>query len=202
MDEHLAEDAPEQGQVIAVPKNIFIFGEINQSTVGNFLVAFRQADSKPGPITIHICSMGGWVEGGFAILDVIKSSKNLVTTVASGAIYSIAALIFSAGDSRIIYPSARMFFHPISFNSGHVNLNQVKVIAAETQRLSDLYCEFIANRSGLPLNMVQEMCNNETYLSAEECLANNLADGIIRYNKNKFDGQVKEKKAAKKKAKK
>lgn len=56
-DDHDHEE-DEFGRVVAVRKNLFLFGEINVDSTGQFLAAFDEADSKPGMTKINICSMG------------------------------------------------------------------------------------------------------------------------------------------------
>ena len=82
----------EFAKVLQMNKSIFIFGEINVDSTGNFMAAFAEADSTPGPITVHICSPGGWVEGGMAMYDTIRSSNNKVVTIARGTVCSSAVL--------------------------------------------------------------------------------------------------------------
>lgn len=177
-------DDNEVNHVATIRKNIFLFGEINVESTGNLLVAFQEADAKPGNIKLNICSAGGWVEGGLCMYDLIRSTNNKVITIACGAVYSSALLPFQAGDLRVMQKSARLFLHDMSLSIGQASLNTVKSVSNETSRLYKLYCENIAERSGLSFNVVDKMCKGETYLSSEECLKMGLCDLIISY-KNK-----------------
>jgi ATP-dependent protease ClpP protease subunit len=176
-------DHEHEGDVLSINKAIYVIGEINPSTVGNFLVGLEQADALPGLITVNICSMGGWVEGGFAMYDAIKATQNPVLTVGHGAVYSCAILPFQAGDYREMQRNSRMFFHPMSLSLGQSNLKSMNIVANETKKLYDLYCEVVSKSSGMKPAKVAGLCESETYLSSNECLKMGLCDHVQKNNK-------------------
>lgn len=185
--EHEETDESQFAKVIKLDKNIYIFGEINPATTGFFLNAFTEADSTPGVITIHICSMGGWVEGGMSMYDTIKASKNVVKTVACGAVYSSAVLPFVAGDIRVAQRSSRFLLHQMSLGGvNEINLTTVKTIATETTRLHKLYCEYVSNASLVSTESVATWCESETYLSAEEANKYGIVQKVIEFNPKKY----------------
>lgn len=184
--DHEDHDHDDFSKVLTVRKNIYLFGEINVNSTGNFLAALQEADSKPGLISVSICSGGGWVEGGLAMFDAIRSSKNEILTVACGAVYSAAVLPFQAGDIRGMHRSARLFFHPISLGIGEASLNALNAVTKETERLYQLYCDHVAERSGLPSRKVGHLCEVESYLDINDCAALGLTDIIYEYNDNKY----------------
>lgn len=174
------------GKVIRVNKQLFIFGEINANSVGHFMAMFKEADSTPGYITVNVCSMGGWVEGGLTMWDVIKSSQNEVYTVACGAVYSSAILPFEAGDVRLIYNSSRLFFHDMSVSIPEGTRKTIESITYETNRLYDMYCGYVAERSKLQPKNINQLCVEEKYLDAKECKELGLADIVIPYTEKKY----------------
>ncbi len=181
-DEH---DDSEAGRVLLNNKTIWFFGEISVQSTGNFIAALEEADQKKGDIVINICSGGGWVEGGFAMYDAISCAKNRTVTVGTGAIYSSAILPFQAGDTRVLYPNARLFFHDISITMGSVTAKSAAAALKETEVLYDLYCRTVADRSGLSKEKISKFCQEESYLTAGNCEAFNLVDTILMPNKHK-----------------
>lgn len=195
-DESFTESGDEQSQVFAAHKNIYLFGEINAMSAGGFLHALHEADSRPGPITVYICSMGGWVEGGVAMYDAIRSSKNQIVTVGTGAVFSAAVLPFLAGDIRVLQPSARLMLHDMSVGMGEASLKQVRSVVSATNKMYDLYCHYVSSRSKLTAKQVNEFCQAETYVNAKECLKYGLTDVVEKENNKKLVppyGKVKKK---------
>lgn len=187
-DEDCGESQEEEGKVLADNKDILFFGEISPQAVGGFSQALEIADRTPGFIRITICSMGGWVEGGFHMYDLIQNTKNPVVTIAGGAVYSAAIMPFEAGDYRFMYQNARMFFHPMFINAGSDRVSTLHSAVLETNKMAGIYCRCAAGRSGkiLTPDDVQKLCERETYLSSNECLKLKLCDGIITANRNKI----------------
>jgi ATP-dependent Clp protease, protease subunit len=182
------EPEEEKGKTILDDKTLFLFGEITPDSTGSFIANFKQADSKPGIIFLNISCSGGWVEGGMCMYDLIKASKNQVITIGCGAIYSAAVLPFSAGDVRIMYKSTRMLLHDMSMHLGEIKLDAIKNVAKETGRIYDLSLEYLSKRSGMPVSKLNELCQNDTFLSADECKKMGLVDEVVKDNLNKIGG--------------
>jgi ATP-dependent protease ClpP protease subunit len=192
------EQDDEAGEVLKVHKTLFIFGEINPMSVGHFMAAFKDADSKPGRINVYICSNGGWVEGGLVMHDIIRSSINQVFTFACGAVYSSAVLPFEAGDNRFIFPSSMLFFHDMSVSIPESHRKTITSVNKQTDFLYDLYCEYIADRAKIAPKQIDKLCMEETYLNSKECLDFNLVDTVIPFNDKKYIMPTAPKKAKKK----
>lgn len=195
------EEADDSGKILLQNKSIYLFGEITPNSTGNFIAALKEIDSKPGVITVNICSAGGWVEGGMVMYDVIKSSKNKVITVGCGAVYSSAIMPFEAGDFRVMYKSSRLFFHDMSLNIGDAGFRTVRAAVNETSKLYALYCQYISERASMAPERVSELCRRESYISSEDCLTMGLVDKVIGPNDSKFEAaksKVKSKKKGKK----
>lgn len=187
-DEHFA-------RVVSLDKTIFLFGEINPDSACAFLSALAAVDSTPGVVTVNVCSGGGWVEGGFLMYDAIRSTKNLVQTVASGAVYSAAVLPFMAGDLRLSYPSSAFLLHPMSLEVGGGTLGVVRSAVVETARMHKMYCDYISARSKMTSEAVALFCNRDTYLTAADAHAKGMVHKLIPYTAKKFQsGQTKKKK--------
>ena len=74
------------------------------------LAVFLSANSTATHLTVNIESGGGYVESGFKMYDMLRSSGKVITTIARQA-DSIASVIFLAGDVRKVYDSAKPLIH-------------------------------------------------------------------------------------------
>ncbi len=184
-----------EGQVLQMNRQLYLFGTIDPNSVGNFLMGLSQLDMSPGTITINICSGGGWVNGGLAMYDAIRSTKNVVKTVACGAVFSSAVLPFVAGDIRVAQPSSAFLFHQLSLELSEAPLSAVRAVTAETSRLFKTYCDYVAEASKLTSEAVGLMCSREVYLPAADAVTRGIVHALVPYTKKKvFKMQPKRKK--------
>ena len=108
-------------------RKILLYSEIDENSayVVNYKVEAMNIDNDKEPITIEICSMGGDVSSGYAIINTIQHSQAPVITVVNGEACSMAALIFLVGKERLMYNNSYIMFHPLS--EGQVDyLNFIK----------------------------------------------------------------------------
>jgi ATP-dependent Clp protease protease subunit len=168
-------------------RTVYIIGEINDEKTFRLVPVIRLLDETKGPIKVFISSNGGDEAAGFAIFDSLKLTKNKVVIVGYGGIYSIAALIFQAGDRRLLAPNAQVMMHngTMSIGSESLDSNKVEQLGREAAQNNARYHRAIANRSALSLQEVQEWCKNERYFLAEEAVNEGLADGLIEHWSNK-----------------
>jgi ATP-dependent protease ClpP protease subunit len=182
-------ERPEDSKVILVSKSIYLIGDVDPNLVGEFLSALKEADSTEGDLDIYIASDGGWAEGGIAMYDAIRACKNLINTIAVGAVSSAAVLPFVAGDTRAMYKGARMFLHPLSLHEihgGSLSIDVLKSTVKEMENLERIYCQYVAESSShLGPKDVKHLCDCQTYLSSSECLELGLSDSTIQENPKK-----------------
>lgn len=67
----------------------------------------------PKPIYLHICTMGGDLNGGFMAYDYIKNSNIPIYTVSEGRTISAGTIMFMAGKKRFMSPTSYMLIHQI-----------------------------------------------------------------------------------------
>ncbi len=76
-------------------------------------------------IVVRINSDGGVVDDGVAIHSALTTHPARITTVVDGIAASIASLIFMAGDTRRMFPSARLMVHaPLTWTGGNAKLHR------------------------------------------------------------------------------
>ena len=81
-------------------------------------------------IYLHINSSGGDFNTGLQIINNIIASEAHVVTILEARAYSMAALIFLAGDKLIVHDNCQLMFHIYSgYFAGKGNEQQAEVIA-------------------------------------------------------------------------
>lgn len=162
-------------------RTVWIVGELPEEKSYQYIPGIRLLDETPGPIKVVIMSNGGGEAGGFALFDTLRSLKNKVVTIGFGHVYSIAALIFQAGDLRLLSANCELMMHngTLQMEGGDINTDLIEQIAAEAVKNNGRYHRAIAMRANLDLQKVVQWCKDEKYFSAEEAVAEGLADRLF-----------------------
>jgi ATP-dependent Clp protease protease subunit len=91
---------------------IYLEGDIDKDTAGEFIRNIRLMDHVTDKdITVMINSDGGSVRAGMDIIDAIRECSSKVITHNIGSCYSMAAIIFQAGDFRLMSENASLMIH-------------------------------------------------------------------------------------------
>jgi len=145
------------------------------------LIALNARGQVPR-IKFLINSPGGDVGDGYAIYDLIKSSKIPVDTYVVGQAMSMAAVVLQAGETRLALPSATIMVHNGSTNYGGESVEQTNLEAMgkwsekDRKRMYRIFQE----RTGKPMNYWDKMCNPDYYMSAREAKKEGLIDKVTR----------------------
>lgn len=102
------------------------------------------AEEKPQSLNLIICSPGGDLSAGFALVDVMKGSSIPVYTIGIGQIASAGLLIFLAGErgKRVLTPNTSILSHQYtwgSFGKHHELMAANKEFDLTNQRLVNHY---------------------------------------------------------------
>lgn len=156
-----------------------LVGEIDDTSVQKFMDRFSELDATKGSIRVNICSPGGFVYGGLALFDLLSNSKNDVTTYALGDTSSAAVLVLQGGHQRVAGPNCTLFLHEVWSCGISGTYDEIKFQNKHLKKLHEIYCEVLSKRSGLALNKVKKMCNQENFLSAHKAWTLNLVDEVM-----------------------
>lgn len=96
--------------------NIYITGHIKPQTLEDVA---RQLDEDSRSVTVYINSGGGDAFTGLGIYDLLKSEERTVNVIGVGLVASAAAMIFMAGDNRILSANSEIMFHKSSTSLGY-----------------------------------------------------------------------------------
>lgn len=161
-------------------RTLYLVGEVDADMAMATLVALDALDATAGEIRVVLNSLGGNEPDGYAIYDALVQCRNRVVIEAYGAVMSIAAVIFQAGDWRRIAANAQFMIH-----NGEASLekdpgqNEVLAIAERIKLDNERYYSILADASGNPVEVVEEWCHQETYFFATETVGACFADEVI-----------------------
>ncbi|GIO51700.1 ATP-dependent Clp endopeptidase, proteolytic subunit ClpP [Paenibacillus rhizosphaerae] len=161
---------------------IFLGSEVND-VVANSIIAqllFLAADDPEKDISLYINSPGGSTSAGYAILDTMDYIKPKVTTICMGLAASMGAVLFLAGEKGMRYalPNSEFMLHqPLGGAQGPAA--DIDITARRILKLRSKINDFIAERTGQPLERIEKDTNRDFFLTAQEALEYGIVDRII-----------------------
>jgi len=150
--------------------------DIDAKTVREVLSGFNDED-----VEILINSPGGLVTDGIAIFNYIKSYKGKKVVKITGLAASMASYIAMAGDVVAVEENSIFMIHNASVNASG-DFNDLKKASDISYNMSKILSNEYAKKSGLGVDRVQEMMNNETFFYGREILENGFADVLTASN--------------------
>ena len=151
--------------------------ETSQAIVRQLLVLDSMSHDR---IVILIDSFGGSVQGGLAIIDTIGIIRSEVVTVCTCSAFSMAAIIFSFGKQRLMFPHSSLMIHQFTVNA--VVNGGSKNIAEFSDKLNNLKSmldELLASRTGKTAEEISEAISTDNYMDPEQAISFGIADKVI-----------------------
>ena len=161
---------------------IMLSGEINDYTA-NIVVAqllFLAAEDPNKDINLYINSPGGSVTAGFAIFDTMNYIKCDVSTICVGMAASMGAFLLSAGTKgkRYALPNSEVMIHqPLGGAQGQAT--EIAIAAKHILKTRDKLNHILSERSGQPLEKIEQDTERDNFMSAEEAVAYGLIDQVV-----------------------
>lgn len=108
----------------------YLCGEIREPQYYTELFYTLRAAAETDLVYIHLNSSGGDFNTGLQIINNIRASNARVVTILEARAYSMAALIFLAGDELVVHDNCQLMFHIYSgIFAGKGNEQQAEVMA-------------------------------------------------------------------------
>jgi ATP-dependent Clp protease, protease subunit len=173
---------------------VMLTGEVNDHSA-NLVVAqmlFLESQNSEEDINFYINSPGGSVTSGLSIYDTMQFIKSPVSTIVMGQACSMGSFLAQAGEpgKRYVLPNSRTMIHRVSSGTpgtrGSVHVQELEFEDARrhfeeskflNQRLTELYVKH--NTAGKTYDELFETMKFDTFLTAEEAVANGFADRVI-----------------------
>lgn len=161
---------------------ITIIGEIEGHYVGNpqkkatkyehiipMLYSIEENEDIKG-VLIILNTVGGDVEAGLAIAELINSISKKVVTLVLGGSHSIGVPLATAGDYSFIAPTATMVVHPIRTNGLVIGVNET---FEYFKKMQERITQFIIRTSNI------EREDLEKIMHSREDLVNDVGSVLI-----------------------
>ena len=162
---------------------LYIFGDIvddawfeNEVEGAGLCKEIQNIKSKQ--INVYINSYGGSVSSGLAIYNQLKQHSAKVTTICQGFGCSIASVIFMAGDERLVSNASLLMIHmPWTVCSG--NAKELRKQAEDLDKIAQASITAYMEKINISEEELVELLDNETWLTAQECIDMGFATGIV-----------------------
>lgn len=163
------------------PSYLNIWGDLVESKTSAEYI--RRAIAKAGEIEgieLYINSLGGYVDEGVSIYNLLKRQSVPVTAYIDGMACSIASVVAMAAD-KIVMPSntTMMIHHAIGGCYG--NAKEHREFATKLDKISEASTNSYLVHAGdkLTRETLEPLLNAETFLTAQEAFDIGLCDEIL-----------------------
>ncbi|RMH78171.1 MAG: ATP-dependent Clp endopeptidase proteolytic subunit ClpP [Cyanobacteria bacterium J007] len=162
---------------------IIFLGQQVDADLANLIVAqmlFLESDDAEKDIYLYINSPGGSVTAGMGIYDTLNHIGPDVCTICLGLAASMGAFLLAAGakGKRMSLPHSRIMIHqPLGGAQGQaadIEI-QAKEILYHKKRLNSI----LADRTGQPLEKIEQDTERDFFMSAQESVEYGLIDRVI-----------------------
>ncbi len=149
----------------------------------NLVVAqmlFLEMEDPDKEINLYINSPGGSVTAGMAIYDTMQYLRCPVSTLCIGMAASMGAFLLAAGAKgmRRTLPNAEIMIHqPLGGAQGQAS--DIVIHAENILKIKKKMNQILAQRTGQPLEKVEQDTDRDHFLDAEEALAYGIVDEIV-----------------------
>lgn len=169
---------------------IYFLGDVNDHAaehMGQALTAMAvQREGDPDqPITVYINSGGGSIGSGLAMMQMIYRLRTLygvtINTVVTGYAYSMGAIIFQAGDRRLMGSFSTLMLHSPQWQLSGDDEKVFNDYAQLARHYKNLVSNIFAQRTGKHDPEWWEKyiySGRDRFLTAQECIELGLADEI------------------------
>ena len=161
---------------------IFLSDEANDTTA-SLVVAqllFLEAEDPDKDIHLYINSPGGSVTAGMAIYDTMQYIKPDVSTICIGMAASMGAFLLNAGakGKRFALPNSEIMIHqPLGGAKGQAT--DIEIHAKWILKIKERLNKILSERTGQPIEKIQEDTERDNFMSAQEAKEYGLIDEVI-----------------------
>ena len=163
----------------------FLVGEICEENVAECLkwIVYENLDKRVDKVlTLYINSTGGDLYQAFALIDMMRTSKHPVRTIAVGSIMSAAFLIFASGTKgeRYIGLNTGIMCHQFSGGT-EAKYHDIKAEIKEADLCNRKMVEILKAATGLTNAKIKSklLPASDVYLTVDELMDLGIADHIL-----------------------
>lgn len=166
-----------QSKASADSVDVYLFNEIGAwgVTAQDFINDIK--GYKEQAINLHINCVGGDVFEGMAIYNVLKKRNRKTTVYIEGIAASMGSIIALAGDEVIMSENSLYMIHN-AWGGTMGEASEMRKYANILEKLSNESADIYVKKTGLSIDKVKEMMDEETWMNAEEALQFGFIDSI------------------------
>ncbi len=163
---------------------IIMVGKQVDDEMANVIVSqllYLANEDPEADITMYINSPGGSISSGMAIFDTMQFIPCDVQTVCFGMAASMGAFLLGAGTKgkRRSLPNARIMIHqPLGGARGQAA--DIEIQAKEILFVRAQINAFIAAFTDQPVEKIEEDCDRDFYMTAEQAVEYGLIDDVVK----------------------
>lgn len=169
--------------------DLYIYGDItsykwDESDTSAW--GFKQELEELGEISelnVHINSYGGETFQGLAIYNLLKQHKAQVNVYVDGIAASSASIIVMAADKVYMPKTALIMIHNC-WTCTVGNSKDLRKVADDMDKIAVAYKEAYLSKINITEEKLDKLLDEETYLTADECIEMGFADEIVELNVN------------------
>lgn len=166
---------------------IFIIETICRETCDEVIKKLLYLNSKSDveKIEIYIDSDGGSVQAGLVLFDVIKMLNKPVRTIAFSAA-SMAAILFLAGDERLMMNNSRVMIHDPCFGGNYdiagKKPHEIKAELDELNKCRTKLLNIIAESTGQSIKTIGKLTKDDNFFDISEAMKYGICTGLYNLN--------------------
>lgn len=167
---------------LMMQRKIFLSGEIDMIMADDFARQMMYLMESEEPLKIYINSMGGEVDAGLLIYDMICSAGDRVSIYCMGRAYSMAALLLAAAPKgqRMILPHAKVMIHEPLIPGGIGGCaSSIKKVSDSIMKTRKLAIELLMKHTGRKRTELEKALSFDNFMSAEEAIAFGICDRVV-----------------------
>ncbi len=164
---------------------IFLGGVLSDATA-NLIIAqmlFLSNEDSKNDIHFYINSPGGSITAGLAVYDTMQFLRCDVATYCVGQAASMAAVLLAGGrpGKRFLLANNRVLLHqPMITGILEGPATDLDIEAQEILRLRTRLYQILAKHTGQSPEKIENDCDRNLWLGAEESIEYGLADRILQ----------------------
>jgi ATP-dependent Clp protease protease subunit len=161
-------------------RNILFFGEVSLSSAAKLTQILRKLESMKArdPVTFDLCSVGGNMDAGLQIYDLMRVMPFPIHLVMHGECFSAATLIALGAEHRRIMPNAFVMMHQLrSACSG--TLQEIRVETRNCNRYHAIMTQIYTEHLTLNKDEIETELGDDTVMSSGRAVEIGLAHEVL-----------------------
>lgn len=162
------------------------FGAVDNESSRNaceFILKSSMSRSKDLPLTLFVNSVGGDCQSGFAVIDLMQTSRIPIATVGVGTVMSMGVLLVSAGSKglRTITKNCEIMAHQFSSGYGDLKFHDLIATNAAYHHLEARFLKHFLKHSTMTERQIRDILfsPSDRYLTPQEFKKYGLCDRVV-----------------------